>query len=48
MPLTSHELLLVEPAGCRVLSCCPLVVLENVGPAQTPFLARAESEEGGF
>lgn len=28
---------LAEPAGCRVLSCCPLVVLQNVGPSQFHF-----------
>lgn len=39
---------LAEPAGCRVLSCCPLVVLENVGPSQFLLLSRAESEEGDF
>lgn len=39
---------LAEPAGCRVLSCCPLVVLENVGSSQFPLLSRAESEEGDF
>lgn len=39
---------LAEPAGCRVLSYCPLVVLENVRPSRFPLLSRAESEEGDF
>lgn len=39
---------LAEPAGYRVLSYCPLVVLENVRPSRFPLLSRAESEEGDF
>lgn len=37
---------LAEAAGCTVLSCCPLVVLENAEPSQFPLLSRAESEQG--
>lgn len=38
---------LAEPAGCRVLSYCPLVVLENVRPSWFPLLSRAV-RGGGF
>lgn len=37
-----------ESAGCRVLPCCPLVVLENVRSSQFPLLSGAESEERDF
>lgn len=48
MSTQSQQRRLAEPTGCRVLSCCPLVVLKNVGPSQFPFFSRAESEEGDF